>query len=98
MYARIRRLTSGIASGVEIAERLQTDLLPVYEAAEGFVSYTVIGTFANGVHTLRVFQDQASMEAVQEASQAASEQMTADLEIDADDEDIAGEVLFEQRA
>ncbi len=97
MYARIRQLTSGTASAQDITDRLVTDLLPIYEAAEGFIAYTIVGTYTNGVLTVRVFDDLATLDAANDAAADVTQQLGVDLGIDADSDNLEGDVLVDQR-
>lgn len=97
MYARIRRLTSGTASAQDITDRLVSDVLPIYEASVGYVSYSVIGVYTNGVITFRVFDDLETLETATAAAGGVQQQIGIDLGIDADDENLEGDVLVDDR-
>lgn len=98
MYAQVRQLTSGIASSQEIMDRLVSDLLPIYESSPGFVSYSVVDVYTNGVVTIRVFDDAQALEDAVEAARSAQEQLGADLQIDASLDELGGEVPIDVRA
>ncbi len=98
MYARIRQLSSATRSAQDITDRLVSDILPIYEAADGFISYTIVGTYTNGVLALRVFDDVTTLEAANEAAASAAQQMGLDLDIAADDDNLEGDVLVDDRS
>ncbi len=97
MFARIRQLSCQNFTGQDIADRLISDILPIYEAAPGFIAYSIVATFTNGVLTLRIFEDADTLEAANEASADAAQQMGADLDIDADNDNLEGDVLLDYR-
>jgi hypothetical protein len=82
MFARDIQLVLGTGSGQELVDRIQADLLPIYRAAPGFLTYHVIaaGGEANDTFTtLRVFDSQAALEDANAAAEDASEQIRVDF-------------------
>lgn len=81
MYARAIQLVIGVGTGQEVADRIESDLLPVYRAAQGFFAYYVIEAAANTFVTVRVFDDEATLEAATQAASDASEQIRVDFDV-----------------
>lgn len=99
MYSRVIQLVVGTGSGQDLVNRIQSDLLPIYTPAPGFLAYYVVadGGAANDTFvTVRVFQDLATLEDANTAAADASEQLRVDFDLSFTIQGEGDVVLFAQ--
>jgi hypothetical protein len=81
MHLRISDLTIGQGTADGALGRIQSDLIPIYKAADGFVAYYAFKQAADSATTVRVFEDQATLDAATQAASAATDQIVNDFQI-----------------
>lgn len=81
MYVRISDLTIGQGDTDGFFARVATDVLPTYRTADGFIAYYGIKQDASNATTVRVFEDEASLDAAIQAASAATDQITQDFSV-----------------
>ena len=96
MYARVIQLTTNTGSGQDVVDRIQSDLLPIYRGADGFIAYYIVGAGADTFVTIRVFNDEQTLEAANQTASAESDQILADFDITPSDSGQGDVVLFAQ--
>ena len=84
MYSRVIQLVVGTGSGQEVVNRIDSDLLPIYADASGFLAYYVIaagGDADDTFVTIRVFEDEVALEDADVAAADATEQIGVDFDL-----------------
>ena len=102
MYQRTEQLTVGNGDSAGLIARIQSDLVPLVEAASGFISYTIVKVDDTHVVSTRLFRDQDAMDAETGSTHdttsaiAGDFQITVDVFADADVSIGAASVLTEE--
>jgi hypothetical protein len=81
MFVSIIDLQIGQGDADTLLSRIENDLIPIYEDAEGFIGYYAVKQSENSVATIRFFEDESSIEAAAEAARAATDQIISDLQL-----------------
>lgn len=81
MYLRISDLAIGQGDADGLLGRIESDLVPVYRAADGFIAYYAIKQDTTNATTIRVFEDEASLDAAVQTATAATDQIATDFQI-----------------
>jgi hypothetical protein len=63
MYQRSETLTVATGDSAGLIGRIQSDLVPLIEAASGFISYTIVKIDDQNVLSTRLFADLGAMDA-----------------------------------
>jgi hypothetical protein len=72
VYQRTERLTVATGDSSGLIQRIQADLVPLVEAASGFIAYTIVKIDAENALSTRLFRDFSSMDSEsQSTSQTA---------------------------
>ena len=102
MYQRTEQLTAGNGDSAGLIARIQSDLVPLVEAAAGFISYTIVKIDDSNVLSTRLFTDQSGMDSATASTHdtttaiANDFQLTLDVLADADVSIGAASVLTEE--
>lgn len=62
MYQRSETLTVATGDAAGLIGRIQSDLVPLIEAASGFISYTIVKIDDQNVLSTRLFADSGAMD------------------------------------
>src|SRR5690349_17467731 len=79
MFVRIADVTLGQGDADSFFARLQTDVIPIYRAADGFIAYYGVAQVSNAATVVRVFEDEASLDAAVQSADPATSQIEADF-------------------
>jgi hypothetical protein len=82
MFVHVIDLAVGQGDADTLLNRIQSDLIPIYQVAQGFVAYYAVKQTDNSVTTIRVFEDLPSIEAAAQAAHTATEQIVSDLQLE----------------
>ena len=75
MNIRIVQLQLAQGSADELLASIASDLAPVLRSCDGFLGYYALAAGDGTVVTVRVFEDEASMDASRETSRTVTEQL-----------------------
>jgi hypothetical protein len=84
MYQRTGRFTIGSGDATGLIQRLHDDLLPLIEAASGFIAYTAVKIDDQTVITTRLFRDLASMDAESQSTSQTGDAIANDFQVTLD--------------
>ena len=79
MFVSVIDLQINNSDADTLLSRIESDLVPIYSDAEGFLAYYGLKQSENSVSTIRIFEDEKSIQAAVEAAQAATDQIINDL-------------------
>jgi len=102
MYQRTEKLTVAAGDAAGLIARIQSDLVPLVEAAPGFISYTIVKIDDQNVLSTRLFRDFSAMDSeTQSTSQTTGAiandfQLSLDAIVDSDVSIGAASVLTEE--
>ena len=77
MNVRIVELVLAQGSADELLGSIGSELAPLLRASDGFLAYYAFATADGTVVTVRVFEDETSMEAARETARAVTDQLAA---------------------
>jgi hypothetical protein len=81
MYQRTGKLTIGNGDATGLIQRIHDDLLPLIEAASGFIAYTAVKIDDQTAITTRLFRDFSSMDAEAQSTQQTDSAISNDFQL-----------------
>jgi len=81
MYLRSFVFQIGVKSTEEVIQRIRSDLIPRLSTQPGFFAYYVVALSENRVATIRIFEDQDSLESAHEATVGALDAIVKEFNI-----------------
>jgi hypothetical protein len=79
MFVSVIDLQINNSDADTLLSRIESDLVPIYSDAEGFLAYYGVKHSENSVSTIRIFEDEKSLQAAVEAATEATDQIINDL-------------------
>jgi hypothetical protein len=81
MFVSVIDLQIGQGDADTLLSRIESDLVPIYQDAEGFVAYFGVKQSDTSVETIRIFEDEESIQAAVEATKEKTDQIIQDLNL-----------------
>lgn len=81
MYQRTEKLVIGTGDAAGVIGRIQSDLVPLIQAASGFISYTIVKIDDSNVLSTRLFRDFTAMDAATQSTGQTTSSIATDFQL-----------------